>query len=232
MWSAITNYRLKDFSFPSERRVLVIGDSYSGDIVNALDLFLESGVSSISTYQIPSKCGNLFVKHDITQYVAIEARGECTGVERYDNLRLQNLISQATDIWIISNWYPWVIEYLPESLSNIRALNSSASIKVFGLKNFEGIPYNELKYLRLDKKVSLKSPLREDFKIMNDRLKSILPRDNYVDTYEILCGLGETACNLFDGGTGLISFDGYHLTKRGVSLLSKKIQKNTDLINE
>ena len=126
--------RLLEFSKNNEKKdILIIGDSHSEDLVNAV---FEAGINSdmeFSSFYIPVKCGVLFVSDKIDR----ESPKFNCGRDKFSffNNDLQIQMSLADEIWIISSWKRKDIIYMAKSLENIRAINKN--IKLFGTKIFE-----------------------------------------------------------------------------------------------
>ncbi len=126
---------LVDFYDTRRKKVLIIGDSYAEDLVNAVYESELSAYVQIVTYWIEDGCGNLFVEMDLTANIREVDRPRCLKARWYEDKNLQRLMREADAIWLASSWRYWVAELLPESIQNIKK-NSKGNIVVFGGKQF------------------------------------------------------------------------------------------------
>lgn len=114
--------RLLEFSKNNEKKdILIIGDSHSEDLVNAV---FEADINSdmeFSSFYIPVKCGVLFVSDKRDR----ENPTFNCGREKFSffNNDLQIQMSLADEVWIISSWKRKDIIYMAKSLENIKAIN-------------------------------------------------------------------------------------------------------------
>ena len=125
--------RLAEFSKSNDKKdILIIGDSHSEDLVNAV---FEAGLNNdmeFSSYYISVGCGVLFVRDKKDR--------EATNLncQREDgsflNNDLQIQMSLADEVWIISSWTQRDLIYMSKSIENIKTINKN--IKLFGTKNF------------------------------------------------------------------------------------------------
>ncbi len=112
--------KLTDFDKDSvKKRVVVIGDSYGKDLVNAIAESRLSQYVQLSTHQINGECGNLYLNEDFSVRIEEVHLPRCKVLGWYQNDRLQRLIEQSDAIWLGSAWQLWVAELLPQSIKNI-----------------------------------------------------------------------------------------------------------------
>ncbi|MBO6658323.1 MAG: acyltransferase [Pseudomonadales bacterium] len=195
----------------SKRRVLIIGDSFAEDLVNAL---YESGIAkdlSLSTYKIPFRCGNLNINQvKLHEYQA----KDCIKFDGYKNADLQNLIVSADELWLQSDWQAWQVPLLEESISNLSA-RSTGKIIVFGTKSFGPIRISD-PAVRRDPQTLLESRMiSAQVTEIAETMRSTVPKyAQYIDTLKIICG-SYTHCSNATPDERLRSFDGRHLTAHG-----------------
>jgi peptidoglycan/LPS O-acetylase OafA/YrhL len=216
-----TALTLRQFDASDKKKVLIVGDSYAQDLVNAL---YESGLTAriqVSTYLIPAACGNLFVKEDVTAKIVPADRGRCAQTGWYDNDRLRHLMRAADAIWIVSSWLPWQADLLPESIARIDSAFGPKAL-VFGDKDFGTFTVKDLLRLPARDRVQFKNPMSDQHLKVNKLMSSLLPHDVFLDVSHILCGDG-TACPLFTSDGKLISYDGGHLTPDGAKYYGQKL---------
>lgn len=73
--AAFDRLQLTDFpTTGTKKKVLIKGDSYGKELVNAIAETELSEVLSLSTYQINSVCGNIYSEHDFSHHIASKNR--------------------------------------------------------------------------------------------------------------------------------------------------------------
>jgi peptidoglycan/LPS O-acetylase OafA/YrhL len=212
---------LRPFDDSSRKKILVIGDSFAQDVVNAA---YEGGLTDrlqISTHWVPTRCGNLFEETSVDLHVEEARRSICKNAGGYDGQAIRKIMSQADAIWIASNWTPWEAALLPASVRKLRA-GFRGSVLVFGSKNFGRFTIPSLLHLPAADRTSLRSPMIASYVELNESMKSSLPDANFIDVSALMCGSANT-CVLFASDGKLISFDGQHLTQDGAAYFGKKL---------
>ncbi len=214
---------LKDFDKNDTRKkLLVIGDSYAEDLVNAIK---ESDLDSqyqLSTYRIPANCGVLFIERDI-----IEEFQPLSCSQRpnfFNESKLESLLIEADHIWVESSWLDWQIDFLPKSLMRLQEINSD--LVLFGSKKFQITSASEYK-----NNYGLEG-INEEFEISNRQksltaeLESIAKRINikFVDPMYVICESKKVCKHSFDN-KGIISVDGGHLTPYGARHFGYKLDQ-------
>ncbi len=118
-------------------KILIIGDSFSGDIVNMLH---ESGLAAqlqLSTYTISVTCGNLYLPAgSLIENIPPSKRAGCMKTGWYSNKKLIDLMREADRIWLVSSWIGWTADLLPESVRRLRR-DFGNKFFVFGKKILE-----------------------------------------------------------------------------------------------
>lgn len=222
---------LKEFVPDGALKLLIIGDSFGEDVVNAL---YESGNDQyfqLSTFSIPVICGNLYLEEGLSSNVHPSHVSRCSNDGGYDNMQLRQRMVDADVIWLVSSWKRWQAELLPRSLENIRKI-TDAKLLVLGTKTFGKIDFKSL----IDLDVSERSELRKSVRVdVNDMLRDVIAQDSFIDTQSLLCG-ANYSCPVFTPESELISFDGGHLTKAGARFLGRKLIAHpliaTDIVRE
>ena len=215
--------RLKEFDKNNDKRdILIIGDSQSEDLVNAV---YEVGMDSeyeFSSFYIPVRCGVLFVESKSERE---DPKVNCDKASFY-NEDLQSLISVADAIWVISAWRYSDLRYMEESVKNLKVVNKN--ITVFGSKHFGSVSAN---WYRQTDVSAWQTPIinesdRQLFKDLSDRNNSI--RDIvqssgglFINSQELICDGLPYCSNFVDGD--LISYDGSHFTPFGAELFGSKL---------
>jgi len=208
---------------------LIVGDSQSEDLVNAV---FEAGMDSkyeFSSFHIPVRCGVLFIE---SRSEREDPKANCNKASFY-NEDLQSLMSIADEIWIVSAWRDSDLEYIEESIINIRTINES--IIVFGAKHFGSVSANWYRQNDIGdwQTTIIKESDSQLFKGLADRNSSI--RDTalslgalYIDSQQLICD-GLLYCSNFVEGD-LISYDGSHFTPFGAKHFGSKLAA-IDLMN-
>jgi peptidoglycan/LPS O-acetylase OafA/YrhL len=213
--------QLRPFDESGRKRVVVIGDSYAEDLVNAI---FEGGLTArmqVSTYLIPAACGNLDVSEDLLDRIRPVDRGICAESGWYGSERLREIMRQADAIWIASSWLTWQVELLPQSMQRIDASFGPKAL-VFGEKDFGTVSVKRLIRVPAADRAQLRNPMSEQHLAVNRMMKSLLPADRFIDVSSLLCGEGAT-CPLFTDDGRLITYDGGHLTREGARFYGERL---------
>ena len=218
--------KLLEFSKSNDKKdILIIRDSHSEDLVNAV---FEAGLNNdmeFSSYYIPVACGVLFVR-DKKDREATNLNCQRKDLSFFNN-GLQIQMSLADEIWIISSWKRKDIIYMAKSIENIKAINKN--IKLFGTKNFESFSSNWYKTADVDdwsSKIFDSSEAGKYAKMskINDDLRNIAESLSveFVNTQHLICEGRDFCSNYVDGN--IISYDGGHLTKHGAKILGVSLK--------
>jgi peptidoglycan/LPS O-acetylase OafA/YrhL len=212
---------LAAFDGSNRKKVLIIGDSYAQDLVNAVQESDLSAHLQLSTYLVRAHCGNLFVEKDFTQNLREVDRPGCLAEGWYKNTKLQELMREADAIWLASSWDHWQVELLSESIQNIRTI-CDGEIVVFGRKHFGTFHMKDLLRVSPSNRRDITYAVGKESMRVNLFMKKSFPENVFVNVTELLCE-EESACALFTKERKLISYDGRHLTKDGAKLLGQKL---------
>jgi peptidoglycan/LPS O-acetylase OafA/YrhL len=214
----------------SRKRILVIGDSFAKDLVNAL---YESGFThkiQIATRDINWRCGNIFLERSaFVRNIAKDGLRMCEGKGLYEDAELRKLMLSSDEIWFASSWQYWQAELLQKSVANVEQYLRKR-VKVFGTKSFGKVNIKELLSFSEQQRLASKSVVSADTIKTNALMKSTLKADVFVDIQELLCGTNTSLCALFQKGA-LISYDGWHLTKLGAKYCGDQLA-GSDLLKE
>lgn len=210
----------------SRRKILIIGDSFSQDLVNAL---YETGfqkTNQFSTRSISIGCGNLFISRDkFRDRVEKNCFKQIFGwgfEGLYEDDKLRKLMLIADEIWFASAWQYWQAELIRESVTNV-ARFSDKPVKVFGTKSFGNIDIKRLLMQSASERILSKGAVSSESIRTNELLKASLPTYIFIDIQYLLCGNEVDQCPLFDSEGHLKSYDGEHLTVYGARLYGEKL---------
>ena len=212
---------LKKFSQHEKPNLLIIGDSFAKDVVNAV---YENGMNAhyeISTVQINSECGNLFLDFDFTENIPKKNRARCEFLDSYESPAVRDLLGKSDEIWLASSWKPWVAVLLPESVNNLRD-TFEKPLHVFGPKNFGTVSQKSMLDIPVDERDTYTQVPSQEVVKLNTSMKNTIPDHVFVNVLEGFCETKLT-CRLFTDGGELISYDGSHVTKAGARIYGELI---------
>ncbi|MBT3996627.1 MAG: acyltransferase [Chloroflexi bacterium] len=205
-----------------KRRIVLVGDSFAMDVVNALQEGGSLDSIALSTHHISARCGNLYLDYSILDEVDSTDKGRCEREGWYTPETVE-LMRGADEIWLASSWNEDHLVRLDESLTNLER-DFSASVVLFGTKLFwDG-----------DKTFSQILDVFEDGDVVsvpdsaveiNQELQRIAESASvtFVDPMKLLCGESST-CDLHSSDSStLITVDGGHLTKSGVRRFANRL---------
>lgn len=225
-WSRFNERELKSFEPQGGRKILIIGDSYSADVLNALyETGLNKGLQ-ISTYHISASCGNLYLSIDLSSEIAPKDLARCRKKNWYANDQLQELMRQADAIWLISSWKEWQAKLLPESKRNLEK-DFGKKVFVFGRKNFGSINLRRLLLRSESERIELQTRMHKMHVVTNDLMSRTIT-ENFIDLSKLLCG-GGNKCHPFTKDGKLIAFDEGHLTEDGARYLGKRLSESAEI---
>lgn len=211
---------LADFDESAARtKVLIVGDSYAQDLVNAVyesDFFNHI---QVSTRHLGTVCGILFVPSD-GRLAAVAKPSACTPL--YEDKALRRLMLDADEIWFAANWPLWQVDFILESVQNAKEF-SQKTVRVFGRKQFGSFGIRQLLSLDRDQRLALRVPVDKEAIQTNSAMKGLLGDSVFIDIEEILCRGALPLCPLFTEGGELISHDTAHLTPAGAKYLGDKL---------
>ena len=225
--------RLQEFSKTNQKKdILIIGDSHSEDLVNAV---FETGLNNekeFASYYISVRCGVLYVADKSDRE---DPKSNCQNKpQSFFNNDLQMQMSLADEVWIISSWMQSDVLYMFKSIENIKTINKN--IKLFGTKHF-GSP--SARWYNITDQNEWSSSVFNDGDIgmysiiaeTNEDIKSIADSLNveFINTQHLICKGYNFCSNYVDGN--VISHDGSHLTKHGAKILGAALRAALNDIN-
>jgi peptidoglycan/LPS O-acetylase OafA/YrhL len=207
------------------RKVLIVGDSFGQDLVNALYEADLSKSLQFSTRHVSALCGNLFLTFaDFSNQIGKSDLPLCQKTRLFDDAQLRATMMIADEVWFASKWTSWQAQLVPQSVANIQSL-TLRPVKVFSTKSLGKVDVKAL--LMLSQPERLKELGSVDARVVetNKLLELGLPPETFINIQKMLCGGHETECHHFVERYGLVSYDGSHLTKAGASLLGEQLSK-------
>ena len=213
--------RLKSFNLDNNNhKVLIIGDSHSEDLVNAVFEARLNESIDFSSFYIPVRCGVLFVEEKSDRE---QKNFNCVTWRNFEDKFFQ-LLSEADEVWIASDWRILDAQYMDASLKNLSSLNER--VTVFGRKGFGDISaaaYRAYESERWQRDYRRKHEI-EDSRRLNAEISKVVKANGmrYVDTQGLICPSDEQCSNFHT--ENLISHDGSHLTPFGAQLLGERLK--------
>ena len=221
---------LRNAEFDKKKwKVLIIGDSNSGDLINTLMTLDGNKKISFSSLTINSGCGQIFAEYK--KYSNFIEKRKLNACKRSDYLlskKSLDLIQQANVVIFAASWDSWHLRFMKDGKL---LLNQKFGNKFWWLGD-KRVDFPDDS--KLIKEGSIKidfnyQPKIENYK-MNKKLRTILG-DRFIDPYDILCPKGSCRVKKQDGV--ILLYDGFHLTREGAKyfgqLLDKKIYDTTSI---
>jgi peptidoglycan/LPS O-acetylase OafA/YrhL len=204
-------------------RVLIIGDSFAEDLVNAL---IEAGFNQriqISTRYIHKHCGNLFIAQaEFDAHIHQSDLNQCREQGLFEDARLKLLMLESDEIWLASAWQPWQASLINVSLSNIEH-DTHKPVTVFGTKHFGSVDVKALLAMPPPQRLAARGTVQSSIISTNSLIKAQIGSARFIDAQQLLCGTEAAHCRFFTQQADLISYDGWHLTPSGAKYYGKKL---------
>lgn len=208
-----------EFGETTKRKVLVVGDSFAQDFLNAI---FEGGLFAdavIRTYEIPFRCQIYFGSVSVDEHIRSRDRPMCMRLR--EPSRLRHRISQADVVILASDWQKWAVERLTSTLSEI-GVRSDQRLLVAGPKRVGRFNLRQLLSQPAIHRNGIGFPLSAEVLEIEEQMRRVLPSGVFVSMQAAVCGVG-LECRLFTPQGELISFDGTHLTPAGARLAGRRL---------
>jgi len=205
-------------------KLLVIGDSYAKDLINAIYESPLANNIQASTHQISAGCGNLFLTRSIEALATSSYPVLCRQDGWYDSPAVQDLIRKSDQVWVASAWQAWDSALLPESVANLNREFGNKFV-IFGTKDFGTINIKKLIATPAPQRYQTRNHIPENNRLINRQLAQGLDTTHFVNVSDLLCGVsgGRDECPVFTPNGRLLSYDGGHLTVDGARVLGSKL---------
>lgn len=209
----------------SRPKVLVIGDSYGQDLVNALHEAGWGDRLQLSTRYVAHYCGNLYLPLDaFTTRPADYDLTRCPPTLLAIDDALRARMQEADAIWLASMWQGWQVPLLPRSLEAIRAVTGGRPVVVLGPKSFGTFRLRDLLGRSVAERSALRWPVAPDTPGVIAAMRAAVPAEVFVDTQHLLCDGEGATCRLFTPDGALLSYDGAHLTPDGARYAGARLR--------
>ncbi|NHQ74693.1 acyltransferase [Roseovarius gahaiensis] len=222
VWQAKDATRLQDFDPDAETKLLLIGDSNSADLQNALNAVIAPGVSVVSA-QVGATCGNLFLPREKFAEFLREDRFNMCAPQHNDlsDPKTDKLIAQADVVILATAWTEWEADLMQDSHARL-VDKYGEKFWVFGTKSVE-FDRPEILNACLDDCMAWQTTPHETAVEVNAKLTEALG-DRFIDPLEMICAA--PGCTTFLGPETIVMYDGFHLTPEGSVWLGEQLKAN------
>jgi peptidoglycan/LPS O-acetylase OafA/YrhL len=214
--------RQDGFADNGNPKVLIIGDSMAGDLVNALAAGGLTDKLDIATLLIESNCKGVMPLTADQYRQTIPSNKIQTCMAEHQKLLDSPHVSHADAVILASYW--WEENLLDPIKSTIDWLNQMGVSQVFvqGLKihNVDGIAFFAKQAFQVNNH-QIRVEMNPVSRARNTQLNAIDAEFTYFDFLPILCD--ERGCQRITEDGDLIIFDGTHLTPAGARFIGKQI---------
>jgi len=201
-------------------KLLIIGDSFSQDLVNMLHEGRLFEGAQIRVRYIPARCQVYKGEEPITELVEPSSAALCSR-DYYNGLDV--LIAEADAVLVAASWREWSAERLPVTLERL-GIATKENYIILGRKSLGYI--NRAAYVgwSADEKAKYLNPVNDSSSNINKLLASTLGAAHFVDMQALLCGDATAeGCPIFDEKGALLSHDGAHLTQAGAKYFGNRL---------
>jgi hypothetical protein len=206
---------------PGRRNALVIGDSYSRDIANAL--VLNNAAVNVGHVSVSTNCQPVLSRAGVeTKYLDTgNNRAGCDAALKA--IFASDMVTQSDIVVLAANWQPWAIDKLPETLAAVKG-----TVVIVGPRMaFEDVPTLLTKYGKIAGADAYVNGFKKDpdrSYAMNAKLQRIAAEGGavYVDMLEIFCP--QKRCPILTASGKPTIYDGHHLTLDGARLFGERLK--------
>ncbi len=201
----------------NQRKILIIGDSFSQDFINEIFENNYLPEDQIRTMKIPAICQ--VYAGPINEHINISNRKICEKMQK--KLKESPRMKEADIIILASAWKAWSVKALPQTIHNLN-FKDSQQVFVIGTKYFGQVHFRSLTKLSLEERLQLRKDISNSKQLVTNNIMSkTLPANQFINQEELVCVVNQTKCPLFTPEGDLIAYDGSHLTKEGAKYLGE-----------
>ena len=218
VWFIKNQHEGKPFVENSGKKILIVGDSNSGDLINILSEIHTDESLQFSSIRVNNICGNLYIERTLFEHnIPLASQKICRDSDKLFTDKTKNLMEDADIVFIAFGWHEWEVDFVPKSIKNLVTEFGDKFI-VFGTKR---MIYSQQDIL------SESVPQRYDMRILpkpetlaiNEQIENSISVP-FIDPLDMFCN--DKTCALFDENKDMMTFDGFHLTPAGVSYFAKR----------
>lgn len=200
-------------------KLLIIGDSFSQDLVNIIHEGLLFPQAQIRARYVPARCQVYQGEEPISDFV--EARSvELCSRDYYAGLN--DFVTDADAVLISASWREWSAERLDVTLERL-GITMNKEFIVLGRKSFGSVNRAAYTGLSAQEKAAYRNPVTDSSRAINAMLSEKFGPMHFVDVQALICGEAAETCPLFDDSGALLSHDGAHLTQAGARYVGKRL---------
>ena len=218
--------KYKTFSNETNKKLVLIGDSYSQDFYNMIVEGKYLNNYEIRVHYVLVWCQIYLGNEDRKKFIERKHHQFCSNA--HDIKYALPLIKQANVIVLAGRWFEWSAERLPMTIKLLN-LTKQQQLFVLGTKYFA---IGDLKlYINKSAEFRMKQYRypEEYFIKVNNILEKTIDKSIFVNVMKMICtGVNQT-CPLFTSNGKLISYDVTHLTKYGALYIGSIIFRNKPL---
>lgn len=226
VWGPVVAAASAPFEADDRQRVLILGDSLSGDLIVATgghqSLYPETQFRRV---RLDDTC----MAEMVPALGGAVPRGDGRCAREIRNLLEKDLLGTADEIVLAANWQP-------ETMENGIALAEALSVQGQVISLLGVAAFNDMASLSMQLH-SVQEPLgrffyrniRSKYLAVNVRLASAAANDpqiRYLDKLGLYCEDAAQSCDLLDSTGKPAIFDAAHLTVRGVEIMAARIRQN------
>ncbi|MCP4956626.1 MAG: acyltransferase [Photobacterium aquimaris] len=246
-WSRIRSLNKKEqFSHDEGNKMLIIGDSQAGDFVNAMYDAGFAEKSEIISRVVEADCGFFYLTPNQQQKAFSDSptikdnqmwQNKCQSFIRH--VDDGNVVEQANIIVLAMYWRDDNMQWILQSIENIRSKNPRAKIYVVGGKSFNR-QISTLAYDAYRNNIdivnyaanNIAQNSKEDRAIQNKIFESKAKLINYNYTFINMTNLmcDSQKCNVIDDNGHSFYYDRRHTTRDGTKYIAKKLLENKVLL--
>ncbi len=223
----------QSFKLDSEKKLLIIGDSQSADIVNIMKESGQLERFDIMARTISYECGTPFVEKSLrSHFFKVENLVTSKSPQivplcesQMDHLFDNKDLASADSIFISMKWESYSLPYLNDFIQLVRE-NSKAKIFVFGNKNLDKSSIEIVNLLGRTSGIeeyaySMKNPSVSN---LIDSMKGIQGIE-FINMMNMVCP-DKGRCHVLDQQLNPIFFDSTHLTRYGAIYFGDDFRNN------
>lgn len=225
VWAAKMRLRRAPFD-ESKIKILIIGDSGAGDFLNIVLSSRFADALSISSLDVYSECGNIYIeRYKLQAYIAPARLKDCFPGDDLMSPESEQLIAAADHVFFASGWSTWELALVQESKRRLIEKFGKKFI-FFGQKSVDFSPAAIIKTTRAAQfptHVAQAAGMVE----YNKDFRAVLG-DGFIDPYEAFC-LADS-CRLKSENGQLLIYDGFHLSSVGAAFFAVALDAQLDEI--
>jgi len=237
-WQLVRELDKKTEFIDTKHKVLLIGDSQSGDFINSLnEAGLNHNVDVVSRI-IQSRCevfhlGKNSLHESFKANENLVDRGmkiKCE--EQVERLVTDGIVEQANIIIVSMLWKNRSMPFAIESIQGIRKRNKNAKIYIVSVKSFNK-PVPKIIYEAYDKKINIESYAFDEIS-NNEEVRSSFQYDafikhkdtinfTFINSMDFFCDAGK--CSILNGNNIPLYYDRTHVTRTGAKHMGLAIKR-------